>query len=1859
MQPTTMLPKLTETTQLVTFSEDEGVCTAEVFATDVVINTNPGNHNHGSSNVKLKNLVDYNWEPKFYPGQLLATHMTGKYLAYSIKAPNAASPGMWTGMVRVVYNPEPGTDRRALIKGMKGEVQDLAFAHIQNQVVLASIDEHGSFYVHEIEATDSGLRCTLVAEEHVESEAAVSGAGGAAHRVVWCPYIPDDDDQPDDDVARLLLTTHDNTARMWNIRTGAGGEGEGEGGGVGALGGAAWGAEHGAPLVDAAFSPDGTALATAAADGYVMFYQSLCDYFSDEKILRFGCNRPLTNEPDTNTRKTEIIRYKPGIFLIEFVSQLQETIFKNPSLILATEGVHAQREQPALPTQVAAARGRAPLVFVLSGQPQTIQHRRSILEVRRDRRGEQHDHQDMVVQVVELPADDQVLGGAGRGWWGAGAGAGALALKAVVDASARWVVVSCGQARALYVLHVPRDHADRAAACRAVAELLLPYPVLSFCILDAEEEQVKCESSCDDPFHTNGSTADMPDSPDDFDLQQDEDAVGSGGEGAEESDKRVRIRLYIVQPKGLQEAELTYCPPPLHRVEAEASVETGVASSILQQQSQQLKNLLMRSQTQPGSLIVPRAESPVIAPPLNLMTPDAFSSPGKRDEDDPPLSATPDVPGAPRVSNQGVNEASGTVTSGGGGGGGGGAELHKLTSGGSSPSREVQEIMGHNDRAYYKDHMEENQEVEEEVDSADVVTSDAVAEADASDDYPRPEVYNATETAPTNISNETLWPQISLAQISEANQRKASSEKSSSQSLNTSLLHNDRLSPADRSRLLALDHKLDKLTELVSAQSRELRSLRAAVGSPRQAVDAALHAHTQRTAAAVHDALADGFERISRIGEAASSRAAQAAGLGAARGLEPLAAALQHELATKLTATDHLLRDNIEKLANSKASAERDLTSPTINSLYTIMLMEKLSTSIAKSLSEMVREQFREALMESVVPVVEKAHAHMFRQINAAFQAGTKEFAANTEAAARAAAERGAAASTAALRAAIERHAATLHALPAPPAPQHYTAAIQDAAHTYVYAPPPTTAALHYTTPHRRHRAARGHPARPPRPARPATLHRRHTGRRAHSGTRPPCTPSPPRPPRNTTPPPYRTPRTRTYTHRRPPLLHYTTLHHTAAIERHAATLHALPAPPAPQHYTAAIQDAAHTYVYAPPPTTAALHYTTPHRRHRAARGHPARPPRPARPATLHRRHTGRRAHSGTRPPCTPSPPRPPRNTTPPPYRTPRTRTYTHRRPPLLHYTTLHHTAAIERHAATLHALPAPPAPQHYTAAIQDAAHTYVYAPPPTTAALHYTTPHRRHRAARGHPARPPRPARPATLHRRHTGRRAHRHAATLHALPAPPAPQHYTAAIQDAAHTYVYAPPPTTAALHYTTPHRRHRAARGHPARPPRPARPATLHRRHTGRRAHSGTRPPCTPSPPRPPRNTTPPPYRTPRTRTYTHRRPPLLHYTTLHHTAAIERHAATLHALPAPPAPQHYTAAIQDAAHTYVYAPPPTTAALHYTTLHHTAAIERHAATLHALPAPPAPQHYTAAIQDTAHTYVYAPPPTTAALHYTTPHRRHRAARGHPARPPRPARPATLHRRHTGRRAHRHAATLHALPAPPAPKHYTAAIQDAAHTYVYAPPPTTAALHYTTLHHITPHHTTPHHTTPHRRHRQDAMHICINNNTLRLVWTGRESPLPLSNDVKFFPDFRVISKIYPKKENGKNCIGCAIELATPVRSRIFKIQDGGQTSGRFIRKIGYRHRIEPILTHLATFVRVLPGKHFLGKYPMEKLERSTGNTESKQRLKFNLDFDRLGNPAGKFLRFTPKTLTVKEIILELENWYRSMEGAPRNDI
>ena len=43
-----------------------------------------GGHRTGSSQVKVKNIVDSSWEKTFHWGSLVANHFKGQYFAYSV-----------------------------------------------------------------------------------------------------------------------------------------------------------------------------------------------------------------------------------------------------------------------------------------------------------------------------------------------------------------------------------------------------------------------------------------------------------------------------------------------------------------------------------------------------------------------------------------------------------------------------------------------------------------------------------------------------------------------------------------------------------------------------------------------------------------------------------------------------------------------------------------------------------------------------------------------------------------------------------------------------------------------------------------------------------------------------------------------------------------------------------------------------------------------------------------------------------------------------------------------------------------------------------------------------------------------------------------------------------------------------------------------------------------------------------------------------------------------------------------------------------------------------------------------------------------------------------------------------------------------------------------------------------------------------------------------------------------------------------------------------------------------------------------------------------------------------------------------
>lgn len=67
------------------FTGSENEYSAEIVAQDVTIHCYSSEHKNGSSKVKLTNIVDYQWESKFYRGQLIVMHMEGRVIAYGIK----------------------------------------------------------------------------------------------------------------------------------------------------------------------------------------------------------------------------------------------------------------------------------------------------------------------------------------------------------------------------------------------------------------------------------------------------------------------------------------------------------------------------------------------------------------------------------------------------------------------------------------------------------------------------------------------------------------------------------------------------------------------------------------------------------------------------------------------------------------------------------------------------------------------------------------------------------------------------------------------------------------------------------------------------------------------------------------------------------------------------------------------------------------------------------------------------------------------------------------------------------------------------------------------------------------------------------------------------------------------------------------------------------------------------------------------------------------------------------------------------------------------------------------------------------------------------------------------------------------------------------------------------------------------------------------------------------------------------------------------------------------------------------------------------------------------------------------------
>ncbi|KAH8259108.1 hypothetical protein KR038_003034 [Drosophila bunnanda] len=272
--------KLTEPkeVEIINFLPHEKQCCRVIKTNHTRVLASGGVHNRGSSKVKLKNVVDYKWERKYYyPGHLVAVHRDGKHLAYAINVNNKAT-GM-EGMVRVC---NISTSMRALIKGMSGEVLDLQFAHTDRERILAVIDV-SSLFVYKVDLIEGNLVCNLV----LKVEDPIANYVPEYDMVSWCPYVCPGSStvspvNEDDDENQLLIWSRSSQFECFHVKMIVSEHGRGKIQPA-ALETGYLKIEEESLITCAALSPDGTTVAAAYADGLIRFYQI---YFFDVRNHR-------------------------------------------------------------------------------------------------------------------------------------------------------------------------------------------------------------------------------------------------------------------------------------------------------------------------------------------------------------------------------------------------------------------------------------------------------------------------------------------------------------------------------------------------------------------------------------------------------------------------------------------------------------------------------------------------------------------------------------------------------------------------------------------------------------------------------------------------------------------------------------------------------------------------------------------------------------------------------------------------------------------------------------------------------------------------------------------------------------------------------------------------------------------------------------------------------------------------------------------------------------------------------------------------------------------------------------------------------------------------------------------------------------------------------------------------------------------------------------------------------------------------------------------------------------------------------------------------------------------------------------
>ncbi|XP_016143272.1 enhancer of mRNA-decapping protein 4 isoform X1 [Sinocyclocheilus grahami] len=445
-------------TQTICLSGDDGSTCVPIRANNVEIvssrDSSIDSKARGSNKVKIQPVAKYDWEHKYYYGNLIA--VSNSYLAYAIRGANNHS------MIRVL---RLGSTERSLLKGFTGAVTDLAFAHLDS-TLLGCVDEAGNMFIWQLTSHSSKIHDEVIVHIQRPEDTPLN----SNRRLIWCPFIPEDNDENPEDACQTLALLHEDRAEVWDLD-------------ILRSNNSSWPVDatelkegfitirgHTARISEGALSPDGTVLATASHDGFVKFWQIYIEGQDQPRCLHEWQphnGRPLSCLLFCDNHKKQDPEVPFWRFLITGADQNQE------------------------------------LKMWCTVSWTCLQ----------------------TIRFSPDPFNSSVL----------------PSLKASLDLSAEFLILSDVQRKVLYVMELLQDQEKGCASFTAVSEFLLTHPVLSFGVQDVARARLR---------HTEVLPPD----------EESESMTTEGNQGPSESKSGIQIKLYCVHTKSLQDVQIWFQP---------------------------------------------------------------------------------------------------------------------------------------------------------------------------------------------------------------------------------------------------------------------------------------------------------------------------------------------------------------------------------------------------------------------------------------------------------------------------------------------------------------------------------------------------------------------------------------------------------------------------------------------------------------------------------------------------------------------------------------------------------------------------------------------------------------------------------------------------------------------------------------------------------------------------------------------------------------------------------------------------------------------------------------------------------------------------------------------------------------------------------------------------------------------------------------------------------------------------------------------------------------------------------------------------------------------------------------------------